>query len=233
MKEFSAPLDNKDFDELEKILQKYNADKLINDCASLDGFLAAIASGPQMIMPNIWVEAIFENENHTWENEEEYNLFFNLSARHMNSILYVLIYDEDKFKTMHHIIQSDNQEVPEMSSWCKAYEFGLSLCEDSHFVTAEGMDENLAIIHIFSDDTLKAKVYELPFQNALDLIYRVRPAIINLHKYWYQKRLSTKPQKTPDGKDSPVTDFRLAGEVNCPCGSNKEFQKCCGSSKTP
>jgi len=87
MNKFSSGPKIMDIDELDAFLM---SDQMPEDCMQLcdmDGFLTAIAIGPDMIMPSEWIPYITGTQDQGFETEQQAHAFFGGVMEWYNGIL--------------------------------------------------------------------------------------------------------------------------------------------------
>jgi len=109
-KNLSTPLDDAELSQLDDFLldrlDDETSDKIaavggdegILDVSELDGFLTAIVSAPNTILPSKWLDAIWGAEAPAWESAEEFQEIFGLIVRHQKSIAAHLLHDPQSFE---------------------------------------------------------------------------------------------------------------------------------------
>lgn len=224
------PLTQEELDFVESILEKYGSDTSIINASELDGFLTALVSGPNMVMPSRWLAAIWETDdgpaNVAWESEEEANRFMTLVMQHMNNNTVMLMEDPDQFEAM--FMQAEGkdelQSIPD--DWCLGYMRGVALAGGWEQLPEE-YEEHLMAIAIHAD---------LEFQEELDnqkvatiklLVDRIEPAAVALHGYWLSQRMAESDDSIPGSSPVLREEPKVGRNDPCPCGSGKKFKKCC------
>ena len=120
-------LSDDELDELEVLLERYGSNNSITSVSMLDGFLAAVVSGPHLIMPSTWLPAIWggEQDQPEWQSETELERFIDLVMRHSNDIATTLTYAaEDSFPIAPEF-ERDGERHPLIHEWCCGYLDGM------------------------------------------------------------------------------------------------------------
>lgn len=104
-----------DLDFIEFVLEKYSTDNSIFNVSEMDGFLTAIVSGPDMILPSEWMPAIWGGEEAApkWESQEEFSRFISLVMGIMNENAHLLVEQPEDFEAMF-LIGDDKEESIEI-----------------------------------------------------------------------------------------------------------------------
>jgi uncharacterized protein len=185
-------------------------DEGILNIAELDGYLTAIVSGPNTVMPS------------KWKSESEFEKVFNLLVRHMNSITGMLINSPDEFEPVFMEREADGRKYLIVDEWCEGYLRGVALDETG--LHASEIAQQLDVIALFGAEAgwealEKMNLQEVEQQQAL-----IPAAVREIHAYWYARRGEAQTIR----RSSP----KMGRNDLCPCGSGKKFKKCCGAGPT-
>lgn len=226
------PLTEAEWDELddfllyrgkEEIDKEYREgfDEGILDVLELDGFLTAIVSGPEAIMPSRWLPAVWGDDEPVWNTEEEFNRIMTLMMRQMNQIVAILMAPTVEFEPffMERIVEDKTYTI--VDEWCEGYMRGVALSGQSWQPAQEDIGAWLADIRFFtveeSNDYSKLTEKEMLARQS-----RIAVAARHIHGYWLERRSDTQTAQTV------VHDEPKVGRNDpCPCGSGKKFKKCC------
>ena len=189
---------------------------------TLDGFFTALAIGPELVMPSVYLREIWGTEDGSgpiWDSHEQLEYFMELLTKHWNAIAARRNADAP------HRPQIDFfGDAALGQSWAQGFVNGMHLCGQAwdQLVEAEGVGE--LALHILAlaldsssvlpDDTRAALVDDLP------------SIIQEIAAYW--RNASAAPARTP-----PFRQRKTGRNEPCPCGSGKKYKKCCGMSGTP
>lgn len=231
VQDIMTPLSDTELEELDQFLL-YGVD---NDEAmtldTLDGYLHAIAIGPQTIMPSQWLPKVWGEDSAMMppmDSIEQLNHIMGLVMRHYNSI-----------------ISGFEQSPPLMTPYWDTYEYAIGEFEDAEG-WAHGFTEGVALnraawkplfdsphgqqwyrpIGLLGEESFSADQDELtktPEQRE-QLAQQIEDCLANIHAFWLplreaiHERETAQRLRTKVGRNEP-----------CPCGSGKKFKKCCGS----
>lgn len=232
----SEYLNESDFDFVGDILMKYGNDDSILDVSELDGFLAAIVSGPNMIMPSQWLPEVWggADESPEWESEAEVKRFMTTVMEMMNSSASCLMKAPDEFSAMFNINTSAEPEVIIAEEWCFGYMRGVRLGDWPELpdeanawldaIALHGLEDNFPVLE------------QLTLEEHQQTVADIEPAVRKLHKYWLDKRSHLAPGYRFGENPGPairVLPFvrsqpKIGPNEPCPCGSGKKYKKCCG-----
>lgn len=237
-------IDDDDLDFIDTILEKYGGKDSIINASELDGFLTAIVSGPDMIMPSEWLPAIWGDEEASpeWESEEEVTRFMSLVMIMMNQNVDILMESPDDFEAMFLIDIDDEKPVTVVTPWCHGYMSAVMLRPDSWSNLPKDIEEYLNNIALFGSFEGVDSLLNVSTDVVEELQEKVEPAARAVHVYWLQQRAHLAPG-LPRGASIPIHTAISGGQVlpfvrpqpkispnaPCPCGSGKKYKKCCGA----
>ncbi|MDY6921440.1 MAG: UPF0149 family protein [Pseudomonadota bacterium] len=226
----NSPLQQEDLDYLDHILDKYATDTSILNVSELDGFLTALVSGPNMVMPSQWLPAIWDSESDSeevaWESEAEAGRFIGLVMQHMNQCIDTLMEAPEEYAAILAQVEDDDGNVRIIpDDWCLGYIRGVAL-GGGWDQLPEPYEEHLMAIAMHADLEFQDELDALSEEARTLLQERIDPAARALHGYWLQQRMGEMPDmvdSTPVHRATP----KVGRNDPCPCGSGKKFKKCC------
>jgi uncharacterized protein len=237
-------IDEDDLDFIDTILEKYGDEDSILNASELDGFLTAIVSGPDMIMPSEWLPAIWGDEDASpeWESEAEVSRFMNLVMTMMNQNVGTLIDSPEDFEAMFLMDMEDGKPVTIVTPWCHGYLSGVMLRADSWANLPNDIEEHLNNIAVFCSFEDVDSPLSLGDETIEELQEKIDPAARAIHAYWLQQRAhlasglrrgssGQMPGAMPMGQVLPFVrqQPKIGPNAPCPCGSGKKYKKCCGA----
>lgn len=219
------------------ILMKYGNDDSILDVSELDGFLTAIVSGPNMIMPSQWLPEVWGGADNSpeWQSETEFKRFMGAVMEMMNSSASYLVDAPEEYTAMFNINSAVEPEVIIAEEWCFGYMRGVRLGDWPMLpdkmntwleaIALHGLEENFSILK------------QLTLAEHQQTVAEIQPAVRRLHRYWLDKRAHLAPGHRPHTGISPAANVlpfvrsqpKIGPNTPCPCGSGKKYKKCCGA----
>jgi uncharacterized protein len=193
--------------------------------AELDGFLAAIAIGPEPIAADEWMPVVWNGGEPHFENGAQAIAVDRAILAHHDAIVraiaagtYVPIFDTD----------TDGAPLPQ--GWAVGFmtAAGMRLEVWSTLFKSEHDDTIAYPILALCEDENGAPLLELSKKDRAFLLAQspdlVAQAVIDIADYWQQKN------KPPPAGAVPVrTTPKIGRNDPCPCGSGRKFKKCCGA----
>jgi len=212
-------MDNKGLEKLDQLLLKYGNDDSILSASELDGYFAAIVSGPRQIDPGLWYPHIWAEQLPKWTSEKEGERFTKLAVELMSEAAFMLDEEPDDYEA---IFLADNQGKGEkliVSQWCAGYLRGAQVAGWIEAELPEELEAALASISLHGSeegvDALNAMSDE-----AYDAsVAAVEPAAVALYQYWQQHLEPVVPVRREEAK--------VGRNDPCTCGSGKKYKQCC------
>ncbi len=224
-------LDDADLVELERFLASPALAETSMDLYGVDGFFAAVLSGPCTFLPSQWAPWIWDSEcgerAPEFEDLGQARRILGLLMRHYNSVARALIDAEEPFVPIY-----PEGDADAATSWCAGYLTGVAL-------DAEGWEELVVaeprwfgpILGLGADDGEGAE----PDPRQLARWSRqVGRSVAKIHAHWLAKRrarpLGVSLDHLSAGLGSPPARSPRAGRNDpCPCGSGRKYKRCCGA----
>lgn len=233
MTELNQPLSTAELDELDDFLSSDAAPESAMDVSTLEGYLTAIAIGPQAVMPSRWLpwvwdieagkaEVAFADLNHA-------NRIMALLMRFMNGIILTFMDDPESFEPIYW--RAAHWGAAE---WCEGFLRGTQFSKDAWNLLWVGKPTLVTpFLRLGTDEGIEITRQAGDAQQWMEA---VEPSLVEIHAFWKDRRASRPAGLIEEDfyaghQRSPVT--RLVPKVGrndpCPCGSGKKFKKCCGS----
>lgn len=226
-----APLSDEELEELDQFLL-YGVD---NDEAmtldTLDGYLHAIAIGPQTIMPSQWLPKVWGEGSAMMpptDSIDQLNHIMGLVMRLYNSIIHDFENKPPLVAPYWDTYEYDIGEFEEADGWAYGFTEGVALNRAAWkplFDSPLGQ-QWYRPIGLLGEESFSADQDELtktPEQRE-QLAQQIEDSLANIHAFWLplreaiHERETAQRLRTKVGRNEP-----------CPCGSGKKFKKCCGS----
>jgi uncharacterized protein len=228
-----VPLSEKELKELERFLV-YQLPSQI-DCMTLDeldGFLHAIAIGPETVMPNRWLPRVWGQDGEAMmpptDNLEQLNHLLGLIMRHYNSIVSHFEQMPDSLQPIFGTDQDKEGEYEDAGLWAHGFTEGvkLSLVAWQPLLSSpKGQEWYRPLQLLGDDDVTMVNLDLLATKEQIQLLNRaVVDSVMLMHAYWLPLRHAMAERQIAQAMSTKV-----GRNEPCPCGSGKKFKKCCGS----
>ncbi|MGG5890810.1 UPF0149 family protein [Falsiroseomonas sp. HC035] len=213
----SAGTDLLGLDLLEAWLSSSRAPEDAMELSELDGFLAGIAVGPQIIMPSEWLHFVWGDEPPVFEDAAEAEAMLGAIMARYNEIIHGL-QDEEGILEPLFLTNETGEVIADL--WAEGFLEAVGLRPTawdplfSHrdagslmmpiLLLARGTDEfDLDV----DEDRLDELLAEVPNM--------IAPCVVAIDRFWKTKRSRGRVPKI--GRNAP-----------CPCGSGRKYKLCCG-----
>ncbi len=186
----------------------------------LHGFLTAVVSGPEMVMPSEWFPVIFGSDGPSFTDRDQAERIFGLIMRMYNEIAFTLAEEPEFFEPIL-LAKGGKGSRSYGMSWCAGYIDGVHLRKDA-WLRYEGdpaVGESLAVIVDLVND-LPGETLPRGIRRA-DVPDQLFEAAFSIHTFFLDKRRRERTVR----RSSP----RVGRNAPCPCGSGKKFKVCCGA----
>jgi uncharacterized protein len=225
--DLNIPLSDAELDELDAFLLSDATDDEAMDISMLDGFLTALAIGPNTLPPSRWLPVVWGGTM-TWESEAEAKKIMSLVFRHANDILFTLRGHPDEFEPLLYESSHQGRKIPIIDEWCAGFVRGMALDEEAWrpLIDAEEGGDMLYPIMLYGTEAGWERLRADPALAGRheEFAAALGDSVIAIMDWWLplRKAQATLRREEPKvGRNDP-----------CPCGSGKKFKQCCGGPKT-
>ena len=230
VQDMMMPLSEEELDELDNFLLYGVDDDEGMTFEALDGYLHAIAIGPQTIMPSQWLPKVWGEGSATLPPTGDINRLNHILAlvmRHYNSIIAGFQQNPPFVAPCWSIHQFDIGEFEEADMWAFGFTEGVALQRDAWqplFDSPEGRQWYRAIGLLGENDFSSDQdaLTTTPAQRE-ELAKQIEESLMNIHAFWLPLR-----EATHEREMSQRLRTKVGRNEPCPCGSGKKFKKCCG-----
>ena len=194
----------------------------------LDGFLAALICGPNLVRPSEYLPRILE-EDFVFDTSVLQE-FLSLIMRHWNTIVDTLNSGEIYLP----LLLEDENGISHANDWAIGFLHGMGYGKEDWAVLLDDEENGGSLIPIFAlanehnpDPSLR------PYQEPVGMELREKliagAAVGLLEIYQYFKAQRQLGLRAPDNLTTFRRTMRKVGRNDpCPCGSGKKFKHCCG-----
>ena len=229
----SGPLTNREIEELTAFLLAEDGLENSMDFYTFDGFICAVLSGPNTIMPSQWLRWVWDQERGEqppeFSSEKQAKRILSLLIGHANVLAFTLIHGPQYYEPLFYSHHIAGNSVPIIDEWCCGYVKGMALDPEGWQPLIDARPDWFEVIHLYGTksgwERLKQLVeaHEDSVTRHQAFVDRIAPAARNIHAYWLARRASggglRQLNKAPaPGRNDP-----------CPCGSGKKFKRCHGA----
>jgi uncharacterized protein len=224
----SQPLTDAEFDRLSEILEAFDNKHSMN-LEQLDGFLAALICGPELVPPSKYLPKICGDPT-VFEDASSAQEFLSLIMRHWNTIADTLNSGEVYLPLL---LEDENGNTP-ANDWANGFLRGMEFGKEDWALLLDDEDYGGSLVAIFAlanenNPDPGMRPYKDPISADLreTLIAGAAAGTMQIYQYFKAQRL------VADDPLGNMPDFlrtmpKIGRNDPCPCGSGKKFKQCCG-----
>jgi uncharacterized protein len=228
-----TPLSQEEIGELDLFLMSDATPDECMDIVTLDGFLTALAIGPDLVPPSVWLPVVWGREKEpVFESAAQAERIIAILLRRFNDIGRMFGENATGFEPLLYTREVDGETVWIGEDWCVGFmeAVDLSVADWQPLFDDTPDFALLAPILILGAEVgweeLEASVDpEGECEAALDAL---GPAVEAIAAYW-RLRWQTKAMAAKDANVRPRA-LRPGRNDPCSCGSGRKFKKCCATS---
>ena len=234
----SGPLTDREIEELNAFLLADDGLDNAMDVSTFDGFICAVLSGPNVIMPSEWMRWVWDQkdgeQSPEFASEKQAKRIVSLLIGHANVLAFTLTHGPQHYEPLFYVRKVEGRTVSIVDEWCCGYVKGVALDPLGWQPLIDARPDWFEVIHLYGTksgwDRLKKLVdahenAEARHQAFVDLI---APAALKIHAYWLARRAPV--GETIRESRQPIHKMLTPGRNEpCPCGSGKKFKHCHGA----
>jgi len=214
-----------DLEALEAFLESDKARPEWMDLSTLDGFLAGLAVGPEMIPPSEWLPVIWGcdlgGEEPSFEDANEAQLVLGMILERYGEIVATL---ELGLRDVVPIYETDEDDIEDPGFWVDGFMAAVHLRSEAWTSLFSSRKDAVLLFPILALATLEdGSPYltgeELPDEMLAKIPSLIPVALAGIYDFWQERTHRTEPIRrvAEPGRNS-----------GCPCGSGKKYKRCCG-----
>jgi uncharacterized protein len=226
------PLTDAEFERLSGVLGRFDNEHPMN-LEQLDGFLAALICGPEIVHPSEYLPVICGDDmvlEDSFGAQSVLQDFLSLVMRHWNVIADTL-HSGDVFLPL---LLEDENGISHANDWAKGFLRGMEFHKEQWAALLDDDEHggllvpNFALAHEHDPDPeMRPHKEAISAEDRERLIVGAAAGVTGIHRYFQGQRLV---ERQP--LDNATTFRRTVPKIGrndpCPCGSRKKFKQCCG-----
>jgi uncharacterized protein len=224
------PLTDAEYDHLEGILRRFSGERVM-DIEEMDGFFAALVSGPATVPPSVYLNEIWGGEQAPFATQRDLENFLNLAMRHWNFIARTLASRDLIF--LPRFVTEEGEDVPRGNRWSHGFLRGIDLCREAWNEIFEDDDRFAILLPVMTlahenDPDPDLRPWKAPPDRELreQVLAGLSVATQRLHDYFLVHRtLEARRERTGPRQAAP----KIGRNDPCYCGSGKKYKRCCGN----
>ena len=217
------PLTDAELDELEAFLASDAVPQDCMDLEMLDGYLSAIASGPDTIQPSEWLPGVWseggKSASPAYGSSDQAQRVMALMLRHMVGIERTLGESPTRFRPLLYLPDGEkaprgdrekgDRAPPEATAWCEGYMAGVKLRDDEWQPLYDAQD---ARDWIFPIEALAFGEHDPEFSEWIDdkekresLVDELAVAAVLIYRFWQDRRRAPETRGSGTRRELPET----------------------------
>lgn len=222
------PLSDAELDYLEDFLKSCKGGRALN-VEELDGLVAALIAGPEIVMPSEYHPEVFGGEVSEvceFSSVEAANKIFELLTRHWNTIAGTL-FNHEVYVPL--VLENENG-VAHGNDWARGFMRGMHMRHDG-WAALVNDEENggclipmLMLYHEHDEDS-RMRPKPIAPEKREDIIVHMGIGLVGAYRYFRRREASGRSRVAPEPGRMTT---KIGRNDPCLCGSGKKYKKCCG-----
>ncbi len=227
-----APLSEDELDKLDTLLLELDAEESMT-LDMLDGFLHALAIGPETVMPGQWLPKVWGQEDGAMmppvNDMDQAKHLLGLVMRHFNSIVSGFEHSPPVlvpfWRTVHYEVEGEFEDA---EMWAYGFTEGVKLSQaawQTLFDHPDGSRWYRPIALLGSEDfSADQSALTRTLAQRAALAAEIEESLTRMHAFWLPLR-----RAVAERQQAQRISTKVGRNEPCPCGSGKKFKKCCGA----
>jgi uncharacterized protein len=224
----NEPLTDAELDRLGDFLKSCEGGEAMN-LEELDGFFAALITGPGIVMPSEYLPEVFGGEMSDtceFDSLDEANELLGLMMRHWNTIAATLLKDEVYVP----ILLEDESGVAHGNDWARGFMRGMEMRHDGWAELVNDAENGGCLIPMMMlyhehDEDPEMCPEPISPEKREEIIVHMAAGLMSAYRYFKAQREVHPDLSTPEPRRSTP---KVGRNDPCPCGSGRKYKKCCG-----
>ncbi|MES2972948.1 MAG: UPF0149 family protein [Pseudomonadota bacterium] len=225
-----VPLSEEELDELDRFLADDDSYESMT-LDMLDGFLHAIAIGPETVMPSKWLPLVWgegsDSKMPRADDMEQVNRILSLVMRHYNSIVWGFERRPPVLLPLWGTAEFNEGEFDDAEMWAYGFTEAVKLTAAAwqpllDDPTTRQWYRPIGLLGVEDFEPGQDALTRTPEQRQV-FAEQIESSLQQIHAYWLPLR-----QRMAERQVAQRTGKKVGRNEPCPCGSGKKFKKCCG-----
>jgi uncharacterized protein len=213
-------------DALDEFLMSDRVPENSMGLSDLDGFLTAIAIGPELIMPSEWLPVVWGGEEPAFDDLDEAQTILSLVMARYNEIIAGLQAGGDDWAPVFWGTPDGNVIV---TDWAAGFLDAVRLRPDAWMPLFDDPDAGVAMMPIllagsdgFAEEMgIGRDEEEQLLRQAAD---DIPLSVVGIDMFWKERRGAGVLSRS-----GPRRSSKVGRNEPCPCGSGRKYKRCCGA----
>lgn len=197
----------------------------------LDGYMHALAVGPQTVMPSAWLPQVWGQDEGMLpavDSLEQANWLLQLVMRHFNSIVAGLEAQDPEITPMWATQEFESEAYDDGEGWAYGFIQGVNMAKAAWapLLDSEQGRQWYRPIGLLGEEEFSLDqdaLTQTPEQRQ-ELTLQMPDAVLGMYLHWLPLRHAIYEQEI-----ARAMQPKVGRNEPCPCGSGKKFKKCCGA----
>ncbi|MDC8758223.1 YecA family protein [Janthinobacterium fluminis] len=226
----TGPLSDDEYADLDTLLAAPELGERAMDVSTLEGFLTAVAIGPNPVLPSQWLPWVWDMEagaaGMSGLGAGDAERIAGLVMRHYNHMVTWMTQDPDSFDP----IYTCGAEWG-AAEWCEGFLLGMQLDGDGWRPLQ--VSEPAWFAPFMRLGTSDGAALTAQHDDAGHWMDEVVPSVVKINAFWMRQRGVPMPASAHEGGKRPVVREtpKVGRNDPCHCGSGKKYKKCCGAAE--
>jgi uncharacterized protein len=230
----AGPLTDREIEEVNTFLLAEDGLDHPMDFYTLDGFICAVLSGPNAILPSEWLRWVWDEEHGQqapeFSSERQAKRILSLLLGHAEVLAFTLTHGPQYYEPLFYSHRIEGNSVPIVDEWCCGYLKGISLDPEGWQPLIAARPDWFEVIQLYGTQSGWERLKELVEAHEDSgarhqaFVDRIAPAARSIHAYWLARRAPGEKLRRPVHQ-APAP----SRNDPCPCGSGKKFKRCHGA----
>lgn len=232
------PLSHAEIEELDAFLLSDVCPENAMDVSMMDGFITALVSGPNRVMPTTILRWIWDVEEGkalpAFSDHTEANRILGLIMRHWNAVIAALSEGTQAYAPLVLEREAEGHTISIIDEWCFGYYKGIDLDRGAWEPLMTAHPEWFSVILRYGAlaESEELKHYPDDLDQHQACAESLPTSAIEIYRYWLAIRTQQRARGEAFANVRPHEPFRRGEKVGrndpCPCGSGKKFKRCHG-----
>jgi uncharacterized protein len=161
----SGPLTRREIEELDAFLHAEDGLENPMDFYTFDGFICAVLSAPNTIMPSEWLRWVWDQEQGErrpeFSSDKQAKCILRLLIGHANVLAFTLIHGPQQHEPLFYSHKIEGNSVPIIDEWCCGYVKGIALNPEGWQPLIDARPDWFEAIHLYGTKSGWERLKEL------------------------------------------------------------------------
>jgi uncharacterized protein len=168
-------------------------DDSLSSLEMVDGYMTALITGPDVVLPEIWIPSIWSKEKSDepcFASEAEADMIRELLVRHMNTIERQFLNDPDGFRPLFETCRYTNKQGKELAveNWALGFTMGMELNHESWKPLFANEETGMLAMPMLLLSKITDDYDALSKSDIKEMTELLPDFVIKIYRYWMQRK---------------------------------------------